>query len=186
MTGYVQHMLDHDQTFEQFALTCARAFCALIHMRDERLIALAAAREEVARLEAMTAHEREVHGVNLRANNLVRVEKLAREQIEEITRCEAMLAQVEAWEPPTPEHEGMKTFMREQLRECIGGTREFYQQWEIDARALDALGYFERVLDRARREVSYHEEASAQERELVQARRQWIADLRRSLGVGGE
>jgi hypothetical protein len=35
MTGYVHHMVEKNQTFPQFAMSCARAFGALIEMRDE-------------------------------------------------------------------------------------------------------------------------------------------------------
>lgn len=34
-------------------------------------------------------------------------------------KCEAMLASVEAWQVPTPEHESLKTFMREQITQSI-------------------------------------------------------------------
>ena len=36
-------------------------------------------------------------------------------------RYETMLAEVEAWQPPTPDHEELKRFMADQLRESKRG-----------------------------------------------------------------
>lgn len=35
MTGYVHNMIDKNQNFNEFALSCSRAFGALIQMRDD-------------------------------------------------------------------------------------------------------------------------------------------------------
>jgi hypothetical protein len=69
MTGYVHHMVEKNQTFPQFAMSCARAFGALVEMRDEGMDAkipdeikpepyhkkaAAEARKELVAFEAMT------------------------------------------------------------------------------------------------------------------------------------
>lgn len=130
-TGYTAQFLDDPKmTFEQWALKCTRAMGVLIHMRDASFDApiptviepssyyreeLERAEGEVRRFEVMTIEE---------AGALVEAERAAYEQraaeseerqLMEIARHEEMKAKVEAWTPPTPEHEGIKRFMLEQI-----------------------------------------------------------------------
>lgn len=131
-TGYTAELIEKPGvTFEAFALRCARAFGALIMMRDDPLDAVipddfkpdAYYRESLERSEAKVrelemltfpqAEERAVAEYERRLAQHVEWQgRVAREN----AIFSAMIAKVEAWTPPTPDHEGMKTFMLDQLR----------------------------------------------------------------------
>lgn len=134
-TGYTHILLDKPETtFEEFALRCARAFGATIEMRDDPLDVpppaevkpddyylrqIPDAEARVRELEVMTAEEAEIKAAEAHREAL----KFWRECNENYARkrrlYEAMLAKVEAWEPPSPGHEGLKKFMREQIVDSI-------------------------------------------------------------------
>jgi hypothetical protein len=134
-TGYTADVQDGKITdFPTFALLCARAFGALVTMRDDPLGApvpeefqpsqhyaerARAERDRLDGLLAMTPDEIEV------ARNVAE-EKRAAAWAEANTRAtasaaryEAMLAAAEAWEPPSEDHTELKAFMIQQLKESI-------------------------------------------------------------------
>jgi hypothetical protein len=200
MTGYVHVMLDHHQDFPRFAWSCARDFGALVHMRDEPMDApitypevsdyheqaLRECSEELERLLSLSEAEREARGVALRTNALVSLERTVREYLEKVARCRAMLAQVEAWEPPTPLHEGLKNFMREQLLTSIGNAEEYYPALLEEARAKDHREYFQQAVKEARWGIDYHTQQLEEERERVAERIAWLDGLKSSLSAPGE
>ncbi len=99
----------------------------------------------------------------------------------ERARYEAMIAKVEAWTPPTPDHDGLKKFMLDQLRESVewdcggfGGsgpapTRQTEAEWKAEA------------LAQARHQIEHYTAEHAKEIERVNGRNEWIRDLRASL-----
>lgn len=134
-TGYTAGVADGKiADFPTFAMQCARAFGALVTMRDDPADApipdeiqpapyyderCARLEAELAALLALTpeqaeARAREEYEGDLRADAEYAARKAAVRQ-----RYEAMLAEANAWTPPTPDHVGMKEFMVEQLTESI-------------------------------------------------------------------
>jgi hypothetical protein len=75
-----------------------------------------------------------------RANlNIVKIRlQLIRSQRETARRIGPMLAQVEAWQPPTPEHEGLKTNMKENL---LGFSGEMPEEMDYDDPSLPKADY---------------------------------------------
>lgn len=193
-TGYTSDLYEgKPQTFPQFVMDCARAFGALITMRDEargtpipeeflpsdyHLKAAAEAREEWLRLTSMSVQEAiaESHAEYDRYMQRRREDEQKREALKQ--RYGAMLAEVDKWNPPTPDHMGLKKFMQEQLVESIKfdcGT-DYYpkppplgDEWRKQAIAM------------AERNVKYHEEEYVKEAERCQARTDWVRSLRESL-----
>jgi len=133
-TGYTAPIEEGEISFRDFAMGCARAFGALIMMRDagsdakipeviepddwhKKQIKVGQAR--LRKLASMTTEE---------ANAAAEVEyqKRLKQQQEETVkekaieaRYVAMLAEVEQWEPPTDEHTEIKKFMRDQITMCM-------------------------------------------------------------------
>ena len=193
-TGYTAPIND-GISFEDFVMRCSRAFGALIPMRDEPMDApiperfepfdwaakaLVAAREELARIDQITLQDAE------ESMRLERKEAVTRnvERVEKYTRLEtaynAMIERVKAWEPPTPGHEGLKTFMLEQLSESLKCDCRLpsYQEPIYEGSPERWLAEKTRV---AREKVEQREEEHRKEIERTEGRNQWLADLRASL-----
>ncbi len=196
-TGYTSDLYDgKEQSFPAFAMECARAFGALILMRDEARGATipdefqpsdyhkthaATARDDWAIYTAMSLD------VALETSR-VEYEKYweARRDSEHKRdamrgRYEAMLAEVEDWMPPTPDHAGLKKFMREQLQESIKfdcGSMEYYPK-------PPPLGEEWRAakIARAEKDITYHDAEYAEEVERARERSDWVRALRNSLPI---
>lgn len=177
-TGYTYGVQDGTVTeFRDFALKCARAFGALIEMRDDPMDApipdafpvddyyekaLASAQARVAELATFTEDDAWIRaGAEYdRALKSWRDAEKRREQ--EQQRYEAMLDQVLAWEAPEM-LVSLKTFMVEQLQTSISHdcvplskyrnepVRQSAQEWLADERASadGSLAYYTEQRERA-------------------------------------
>lgn len=97
-----------------------------------------------------------------------------------IASYEAMLAQVEAWVPPTVEHEGLKRFMIEQLTESI----RFDRPLESDSEEMvmvSAAAYRASELAKARRMRDEYAHQWAEEQRRTRERAEWVATFLGSL-----
>lgn len=194
-TGYTAGVQDGSiNTFEQFAMQCARAFGATILMRDDPLDkpipeefepsdyyekALAQAQADLDSTLAMSASECEAAARQEHRETCERYAEYRENERVERERYVAMLAKVEAWTPPTSEHEGMKKFMREQLNESIKfDCGNYYandppmksgSEWRTER--IASLG----------RSVSRYVEEQAKEIERTNNRSDWVKQLRESL-----
>jgi hypothetical protein len=128
-TGYTAPIAD-GMTFEQYALGCARAFGALVTMRDEPSNApipdrfepdtyyqksLEASQLELDRVMSLTAAEivSEAEKSYLSAHEGWRERCKRRADLRE--KYEAILGRVRAYVAPTTDHVGYKEFMEKQL-----------------------------------------------------------------------
>jgi hypothetical protein len=191
-TGYTAPIHDgEDITFEQFVLRCARAFGAAIHQRDESMDveirememdswytesaekARAVMDETLARApeEWQSAFDEEV----LRAEEYN--ERIKRNNSELTARYEAMIAQVEAWTPPTREHYELKEFMLKQLHESLDFDVSTYRQKPPES--VDS--FREAEIARVTRSYANAVEALAKEQERVRSQNAWVRALRDSL-----
>lgn len=192
-TGYTAGVADGTiTTFPEFAMRCARSFGALIEMRDSPSDApipdafepstyhrerIAEARAELARLEAMTPEEIQAGAEEANREAMESWERRVREDCETRQRYEAMLTEARAWEPPSPEHRGMKTFMVEQLEESI---RYDATKWERPEPETPEDWHSDRIA-KAARDIAYHTEEDRKERERTAERNRWVRLLRESL-----
>lgn len=193
-TGYTAD-ISKGITFEQYALNCARAFGALVMMRDDPADAripdkfepgtwhaerLAAERETLAKLEGMD-DEAATRAANAawdeaETRRAVRLQEIG----EQRSKYAAMLAKVNAWTPPTPDHEGLRAFMCSQILESIDFDCHtgFYdtptprltgQQW-LEERKASTL-----------RAIEFHARENAAEIDRANSRTRWVKALRESL-----
>lgn len=191
-TGYTAGIAE-GVTFEQFILSCARNFGALIMMRDKPSNAeipvfepsdfyaknLIESNRELERLKKMTIAE----GCAESDKEFAEAVESHRKRIAEMgvlkSKYEAMLAQVKEWEPPTTDHEGLKKFMVDQLTESIrfdcateymtAPKQDDPEQWTI-SQIKRVIGDIERYTEEDKKEV-----------DRTNQRNRWVADLRRSL-----
>jgi hypothetical protein len=193
-TGYTAKLHDGEQSFEEFATECLRAFGALVTLRDEpdapipdefqpsdyNKRELISARHRLATAEAMTddAAERSAqanYDTQMKAWQRSENERLARK-----ARYEATLAEVEAWTPPTPDHEGVKTFMRDQLTQSIDFDCSSWPAPE----PRTGQQYRDEEIARARRDIEHHEKSQAEEIARAKERTAWVRAARESLRGG--
>lgn len=179
-------------TFKDFALRCARSFGALIEMRDEPMDAkipdefapsdhheqaLKRCKAELAMVTSMTESEADFEAslvfdraMNDYRNRLSEVSALKK-------RYENMLAQVDAWQPPTSDHIELKRFMQNQLRESI--KFDCYEPGVPER--IPGRQYREDRLASICRSISYHAEQYEKEITRCKERTQWVKALLGSL-----
>jgi len=199
-TGYTSDLYEgKDIEFPDFVMKCARAFGALIEMRDDPMDAaipdkfeassyhteqLEKAEADVARIKAWddTEADRQAQLAYDRAQREYEESLAKRAAMRE--RYEAMLAQVKAWTPPTSEHQGLKDFMVKQLEESIDfdcGT-----DYLTVPERLTGAAYKEQQLHSARWNASYHTEHGEADKKRANERTTWIRALRQSLAESSD
>lgn len=193
-TGYTADVQNGKVTdFRTFALRCARAFGACVTQRDDPMDAApqrcevsehsvryrAEALARVVELEAIGPEEMERAAEAAFADALGLYNKWGREQTEERARYESMLAYVEAWTPPTPEHVALKDFMEKQLRESM---RFDHYQYPYPPR-LTGPQWLAKEREKAASGLSYAEKSLREEQERCSKANAWIDALVQSLGA---
>lgn len=195
-TGYTAELADgkKEVTFEHFMWGIARAFGALILMRDnphdapipEKFEPSAFYTENIARDEKRLAEvqawsvadaSRKAKTAFDRASAQYVERKAERE--DQRQRYEIMLAKVRAWEPPTPDHVNMKEFAIEQLTTSI--KHDCDASWDKAPAQLSGRDYRAQELAAAMRNLKHSRESHAEELARTTNRNVWIAELRRSL-----
>lgn len=193
-TGYTAKVEDGTVTeLRDYMLICARAFGALIMMRDEPDDApipekfepstryydeqIATLTKEISRLSAMTADEAMTE--SLAANNEARRRHREYEAADQLRldRHLAMAEKVKAWEPPSPEHVEYKAFMLQQLEvssQWLGTKRELPPMSIGEAWREERLADLTDNLARATK-------SRAEEIERTALRQKWVDDLRAAL-----
>jgi regulator of replication initiation timing len=124
VTGYTAKLVEDGQTFSEFVMTCASAFNPSIEDKFTPRIdpyhkeGLAEALKEVAKLKKMKETTRLAFGKAKRINVIIELRKAIKQLIEENNRVTRMERKVLTWEPPTPNHVPLKSFMMQQLGDC--------------------------------------------------------------------
>lgn len=191
-TGYTAPIKD-GISFRQYALNCARAFGALVLMRDDPADApiperfepstwnadrLQEASERLTQLRLMSLAdtEREALAAHTEALRSYNERKAEREELR--GKYEAMLAQVVAWQAPTADHVEYKKFMETQIRESIDFDCREYE----DAPTLQSgAEWLAAAIKKAEWDVQYHTREDSKERERTEGRNAWVKALRDSL-----
>lgn len=196
-TGYTAAIADGIE-FETFVMRCSRGLGALVMMRDEPMDA-----PIPERFETSDYHTRKLRELN---EELAKLRIVSHEEAEaEVTKAfdtekksnsdeierkrglrgkyETMLAQVEAWKPPTPDHDGLKKFMVDQLIESISfDCNESYYE-ERSPKKKTGSEWLAHQIAKATRDVEYHTAEQAKEIERTEIRNKWLHNLRNSLTI---
>ena len=184
-TGYTAAIAE-GITFEQYAMSCARAFGALVEMRDApsdapipeefkpsdyHLEALNKANTELKELFSLTPE-----AVRLKAKQAheksVAYHTAGRAKQEELKlKYEAMLAKAQAYIPPSPDHDGLKEFMVRQIEESI--------QFDCQS-SYHADEWFQSERVRIKGAIKHHKKGYADDVARTKSRNEWIRKLRAS------
>lgn len=195
-TGYTAGVGDGTVTsFKVFAMQCARAFGALILMRDHPwdapidesqfvpssfyLDSMERAQAELKRLEALSTDEAAAAAnADYQQQVSAREESVAKAEAKR-QRYESMLAAVNQWQPPTAEHEGLKSFMREQIATSL--QHDCGLEWWKAPEAVAWDVWLEQRLTKARENVKHYAAEYAAEVERCRSRSTWVHGLIDSL-----
>lgn len=193
-TGYTADVQSGKLTeFKDFALRCARGLSILGVLRDEPLdapipetftissyhaVQLAESKAEYARLEALS--DAEIEQNCLAAYESAMKEHRARVEQKKLERkrYETMIAKVWAWEPPSPDHEYLKDFMRTQLVESLEHDCDLGLS---EPKLMSASDWKKSMLESVQWSIDYHTKQIAEETERNNKRTEWVRLLRESL-----
>lgn len=192
-TGYTADVQGGKVTeFPEFAMQCARAFGALIEMRDDPHDAkipdsfepsdwhsgeLDKANRRLTKLEAMKPDAIERAYEDDFATRVAYAQERTAEIETQKARYESMLAKAERWMPPSSEHVGLKKFMVEQLEESV--------KWDCHTSETptrtDPADWHANQIAECKRSIAYHTKEHAAEVKRSEDRTRWIRQLRDSL-----
>ena len=194
-TGYTADLHDgKDVSFNDFILKCTRAMGVAIMQRDESIDsplreeedpetyhrdALATAIADLQTLRGLPIDEWRKREQGARAKASTVVLNAIRSCGEIRVRYESMLAEVEAWQPPTPEHQGLKDFMVEQLTTSIRFDCDI--TYLTISPAVSAEEFKAARIAGVEKDVEYHRTKWESEQVRVDSRNRWVADLRASM-----
>lgn len=91
-----------------------------------------------------------------------------------------MKQEVDSWNPPTVDHENLKTFMIEQLKMSTQDTT--YYEKEIEkTKEKSPLEVYKLHVKSIIESIKYHEKEHQKEIERTELKNNWIKNLRKSL-----
>lgn len=189
-TGYTTDIYNgKDVSFRDFALTCARQFGACIMQRDDP----ADEKPKIMPEESYHAEELKKLGkfkkpTKAEFENYIKT-KIAdcKETIDKMKKLQTAynrkIKEAQDWNPPTPEHEGLKEFMIKQLTESMQFDCS-YAHYESDLKKLNKMtydDYFEQQKQHHKWLIKYHTEYLEKDLNAIRQRNKWIQDLYNSL-----
>lgn len=189
-TGYTAPIED-GCSFEEYVWGCARAFGACIELRDSpdekipaefapsryHLEAMDKAKGELASLEMMTKDQIQTL-IDAEVEDIeVENEKYRRDHALKMSRYEQIRDKVEAWEPPTPDHAGLKKFMLEQIDDSV----RFGSPYQREPISTTPFAYRQDRKARLLDDIEYHREHYADDVRRARERSEWIRALRASV-----
>jgi len=190
-TGYTAKVCDGEVTeFRDFALSCARAFGALISMRDDPMDAaipdafapstyhadaLVKAKARLRELEAMTPEQIEVAAFQAHEAEAKSTADFNASRTREDENLRAMLGKVRAWSPPTPEHKGLKEFMEQQIAVSMNTYRS------PEPVRKSGPDWLKEQIAKEQWNIDYHTKEQREENERAAGRTAWVKALKESL-----
>ena len=196
-TGYTADIANKEVTFREFALTCARAFGATIDMRDESMDApipeefkpgdyhskkLVSLKDDLSKLESISAEDAKDLAEREYQENLKNHQDFISKKQELAKKYNVLLEQAQAWEPPTPEHIGLKDFMVKQLQQSldfdcdISGAARIYSLEQ----KTGGLWLADKIA-KVHEDIAYHTKGHAEDLAKTQSRNDWVKALRNSI-----
>lgn len=182
-TGYTHDVAEGKVTdFKVFALRCARAFGACIMQRDDPMDdppkkALERHQKELKELNALSLDACEIQSDKDFESSMKDYRRQVKEIAEKKERYQSMLQKVEAWKPPTSEHQGLKEFMIQQLADSL----KFDDYTPTHPKRLTPEEWRQQRQKQLSHSISYYADQVENEKARCSNRNQWIDDLVASL-----
>jgi len=194
-TGYTAKLMRDGQTFEEFVMGCARAFGALVSMRDEPMDATIPEKfkpssyhveeyrkssERLIELINMSSEDRLKFGEEKQKTKIESLISSMNQCIMEDNRLRNMMQRVALWTPPTKDHEELKKFMMQQLEVSMNGT-DYYEKELKNIKSKEAIDFYNDEITSIKRDIDYHGKELVKERDRCESRTKWVSDLRKSI-----
>jgi len=197
-TGYTAKLCKEEQGFDEFVLRCARAFGALVTMREEPFDAeiperfetsdyydkqLEKAKAEYERVRKMSMATAKVQAETKLDTETDSAKKRIAETLEIRERLLRMRKKVEGWNPPTAEHVELRKFMLQQLDDTIkhdGDASYYYRKLDSNHEVIPEE-YIRDKLTELKRDIDYYREERQKEIDRINGRNEWIRQLRESI-----
>ncbi len=194
-TGYTSKIAE-GISFEEFIMNCARAFGALIELRDSANAPIPKelkpddyhkkemkeSQEKLAKLREMELYEAGEEADKEYYKKLDEREEGVKRNIELKEKYDNILLKVRGWQVPSSEHKGLKDFMVEQINSSIefdcNIDSDYYTEKIIK---LTAERWLEREINLALGDINYHRKEYSKECKRVNGRNLWLKQLRESL-----
>jgi len=194
-TGYTAELMNKGMDFKSFVFRCARAFGALIMMRDDpmdapipekiepsdyHVKALAETKQKYKRLKTMTNDEKIAFGVTEKEKEIKVCREYLTKAMAENDRLTKMALQIKAWKPPTSDHEGLKKFMIDQIgisMNDLSWSRKRLEKVEEEP----PVAYYAAAVSNAEQGINYHNKENLDEIKRAADRTEWVQQLRASL-----
>ena len=169
-TGYTSDVGEKNISFRKYAMNCARAFGALVEMRDSPLGAkiptkfkphsynleqLEKAKQTLQTAKNMTDTQATAEAERLYDQSLQGYANSLKKTATTTERYVGMRAKAKEWQAPTPDHEGLRDFMISQLEQSIDFDCSIHS--EVPKR-MTPEEYKDMIIERAQRDIEYHEE----------------------------
>lgn len=184
-------------TFEQFAMSCARAFGACITMRDSSsdtpipkefkpsTYHKEALKEEYKRLEKinkMTVAEAEIEAKKKYDEEILEVQNQLKKSSTLQKKYEDMLQKVYTWVAPA-DHIKFKDFMIKQIKESIEYDCDisYWTRTKEEIKLFTGEEWLKLQKEVIQSSIEYHRREDKEEIERVAGRNKWIRELRESL-----
>lgn len=197
-TGYTAPIAD-GITFKEYAMGCARAFGALVMMRDEPQNAeipeafeeskyhKSAIEKETAELKELLAMDHATAAVKARDANQKQIDYHTKEIAKGealAAKYKAMLAEVEAYESPSPDHDDFKKFMADQITDSIkfDCSSSYHREAIESAKLMSGEEWIPAEKKRLEDSIEYHKREHRKELARTNERTKWVKKLRESLG----
>ena len=198
-TGYTHKVQNGEVTdFADFAIECARGMGALVMLRDQsdgepipdvlpssggyHVDAMRHAKVRLKELDLMTPADIAHAAAEANDKALKKHTERRERRSAERARYEAMIAKVESWQPPSPDHVEFKTFMMDQLQTSLefdtGGDLE---EWDKAPTRLTPDAWHAAEVAKAHKDIAYHVEELEKARVRDAGRQAWWDALRASL-----
>lgn len=197
-SGYTAALYEGEQTFNDFVLQSARGMGAAILMRDLDMNVpitldqiqetdtyntedLDTARTDLVQAQALTDEEAAAESQARYKEEVIAHKESEAKRRALLDRYDLMLRRVQDWDPPTPDHEGLKKLMIEQLSQSI--------QFDCGASSwkptepVSGPEYREKRIAHYASEIAYHERQIAEKATRNAGRVEWTVALFESLGV---
>lgn len=196
-TGYTAPIYEgQDLSLSEYAQRCARAFGALVSLRDEPL-----SNSIPDKVEPSTFYDGMLSKVQKEYDEFLQnpptiafaeaeYEKLIAKEIENMARHNAkakdlelryrvLLDKVSAWQPPTPEHAGLKSFMIRQLELSIEGDCIIIDKPHIP----DKDDFVNDIIsgESLKKRLAHYKDSAAKENSNIEEKNLWIKQLKDSL-----
>ncbi len=186
ITGLTAPILD-DCTFAHFLWTCATQITqhdtgiddVYVHFdsrSDYYTEQLEETKAELAKVEAMTDTEFDAYRGHLADEAATRLAEANAKRETTVTKLKAMKVKVDAWTPPSPDHESVKGLMLKQLDQVIESNEGPYTWWDKIPTREDFERGRRRDIERCQGEIE-------KQRTRADEKQAWVKTLRAAVPI---